>query len=165
MLFTRVICHSSVENFLKRPVWSWRSEFFFCFGLADDQTFFNTSYNNIFLHFWRLVSFLLKTLQEQFHPIKYYLCWICTSNKDKALKTIKFSFSVFLWNLLRSKFWNHFQAEITLWSPIFLDYFPTVLQKSCESWFIRFWVSRYSKTPKISVNTFFCVFEPPLWNY
>ena len=39
----------------------------------------------------------------------------CTSNKNKALKTIKFSFSAILWNLLWSKFWNHFQAEIIHW--------------------------------------------------
>ena len=138
-----------------------------------------------FLHFWATiidfiiilrcsVFFLLVTLQEEFKPVKY-LCWICTSNKNKALKTIKFSFSTISWNLLQSKFWNHFQAEIIPCSLMFLD-FLTVFhmvwknQGSCKSWLIGFWVIRHSKMPNISVNNiffffFFCVFEPPLWIY
>ena len=61
---------------------------------------------------WKLL-FLLVTLQEEFPPVKYHLCWICTSNKNKTLKTIHFCFSAVPYNLLWSKFWNHFQAEIT----------------------------------------------------
>ena len=131
-------------KFLEKACMILKKWVFFCFGLADDQKFFTASYNNIFLDFWCLVSFLLKTLQEQFHPIKYYLCWICTSNKDKALKTINFSFSVFLWNLLSRKFWNHFQAEIIPWSPIVLDYFWTVFhmvwKNQEEQWILVSWV-------------------------
>ena len=41
-----------------------------------------------------------------------FVGWICTWNKNKALKTIKFSFSAILPNLLYRKFWNHFQADI-----------------------------------------------------
>ena len=115
-----ILCHSRVENFLKRPVWSWRSEFVFSFGLAEIK---NPLMLPATIYFWILMFSFLSSNNT---PIKYYLCWICTSNKDKALKTIKFSFSAFLWNLLRSKFWNHFQAEIIPWSPIFLDYFPIV---------------------------------------
>ena len=118
--------------------------FLFSFELADDKRSFNTSCNNIFLDFWFLVSILLIKLQEEFHRIKYYLCWICTSNKDNALKTIRFSFSAFCWNLLRSKFWNHFQAEIIPSSPNFLEYFPTVFhmvwKNQEEFWILVSWV-------------------------
>ena len=38
-------------------------------------------------------------LQEEFPPVEYHLCWICTSKK-KALKTINFCFSVIFCNLL-----------------------------------------------------------------
>ena len=107
---------------------SWRSESFgklnfFSFGLASNQKSFNAACNSIFLHFWAAIMdffnilkwsvfFLLKKLQEEFSPVKYHLCWICTLNKNKALKIINFCFSVILWNLLWSKFWNDFQAEI-----------------------------------------------------
>ena len=106
------------------------------------------------------VFFLLIKLQEEFPPVKYHLCWICTSNKNKALKTINFCFSVIFWNLLWSKFWNHFQAEIIPWNPMFL-HFLTVFhmvwknKESYESWLVGFWV-RHSKMTKISVDNFFC---------
>ena len=98
----------------------------FSFALAYDQKSLNAACNHIFLTFWAvimnflitlkcLVFFLLIVLQEEVLPFKYHLYWICTSNKNKALKTIKFSFSAILWNLLWSKFWNHFQAEIIQW--------------------------------------------------
>ena len=44
--------------------------------------------------------------------VKYHLCRICASVKNKSLKLIKFSFLVILWNLLQSRFRNHYQAEI-----------------------------------------------------
>ena len=97
-------------------------------------------------------------------PIKYHLCWICTSNKNKTLKIDNFGFSVIFCNLLRSKFWNLFQAEIIPWSPMFLD-FQTVFhmvwksQESCESRLVGFWVSRRSKMQKSSV-LFFSILSP-----
>ena len=106
------------------------------------------------------IFLLLITLQEEFPPVKHHLCWICTSNKIKTLKTMNFGFSAIFCNLLWSKFWNHFQAEIIPWSPMFLN-FLTVFhmvwksQESCESWLVEFWVSRDSKMPKISVNNIF----------
>ena len=99
----------------------------------------------------------------EFLPVKYYLCWTCTSNKNKALEIKKFSFSAILWNLLRSKFWNHFHAEIIPWSPIFLD-FLTVLymvwknQESCESLLVGFELVDAQWKPKISINKFFFEF-------
>ena len=95
-----------------------------------------------------------------FSPVKYHLCWICTSNKNKSLKTKNFGFSAIFCNLLWNKFWNHFQAEIIPRCPMFLD-FLTVFhvvwksQENCRSWLVGFWVSRHSKMPKISVNNFF----------
>ena len=123
----------------------------------------NASCNDIFLDFWWSVFFLLVTLRDVFTPLKYCLCWICTSNKNKALKTINFNFSVILWNLLRSEFWNHLLAEKIAWSSIFLD-FSTVFhfvwknQESCESWLVGFLVSRCSKRRKIWVNKLFFAF-------
>ena len=142
----------------------------FSFSLANDQKSFNAACNNIILHFCAAnmdffilkfqVFFLLITLQEEFPPIKHHLCWICTSNKNKTLLTINVGFSAIFCNLLWSKFWNHFQAEIILSSPLlfyFLKAFYMVwkCQESCESWLVGFWVSRRSKMPKISVNNFF----------
>ena len=93
--------------------------------------------------------------------------YIYTLNKDKTLKTINFSFSSIFCNLLWSKFWNHLQAEITPLSPMFFD-FLTVFhmvwksQENCESWLVRFWVSRHSQMPKISVNIFLFHFWAPV---
>ena len=76
----------------------------------------------------------------------------------------------FLENLLQSKFWNHFQAEIIPSSLLFF-YFLAVFhmvwknQESCESWLVGFWVIRHTKMPKISVNNFFFIFELLLWIY
>ena len=116
------------------------------------------------------VFFLLIKLQEEFPPVKYHLCWICTSNKNKALKTINFHFSTIFLNLLWSKFWNHFQEEIVLWNPMFLDFLKVFHmvwknQESCESWLVGFGVIIHPKMSTISVNKFFCVFELPLWIY
>ena len=74
----------------------------------------------------------------------------------------------FLENLLLSKFWNHFQAEIIPWSPIFLDFLWASSkvwknEKSCQSWFVRFWVNRCSKTPIFSQQFFFSTFQLPYW--
>ena len=113
----------------------------------------------IILKYW--VFFVLITLQEEFPFVKYHLCWICTSNKYKTLKTINFSFSAIFCNLLGSKSWKHFQAEISPWSPMFLD-FLTVFhmvwknQESCESWLVAFWGSRFTKMLSISTNNYFC---------
>ena len=90
--------------------------FFFSFGLADDQISFINVCNHTFFSFLSShyaflnysnclncsVFFLLITLQ--FQTIKYHCCGICISNKNKALKTIKFSFSAIQKNFLRSKF-------------------------------------------------------------
>ena len=98
-------------------------------------------------------------------PVKYHLCSICTSNKNKTLKTINFSFPGIFSNLLWSKFWNHFQVEIIPWSLMFLD-FLTVFhmvwksQENCESWLDRFWFSWHSKIQKILVNYFFYFWAP-----
>ena len=150
----------------KGPVWSWRMVRFdklnfFSFGLADDQQFFNAPCNNMFFGF-------LMTLQEEFPPIKSYLCWIYISEKINALKTIKFSFSAILWNLLRSKFWNHLQAEKIPCGPIFLD-FPIVFQmvwknqENCKSWLVGFWVIRRSKKPKFQLTIFFAFLRHHYW--
>ena len=142
------------------------------FRLEDDQKSFNAACNGIFLHFWAAIMdffntlkcsvfFLLMKLQEEFPRVKYHLCWICNSNKNKTLKTINFRFSVIFWNLLLTKFWNHFQVEIIPWNPMFFD-FLTVFsmvcknQESWEFWLVGFWVIKHSKMPKISVNNFFC---------
>ena len=68
----------------------------------------------------------------------------------------------FLQNLLQSKFWNRFKAEVIPWSPILLHFLTAFCmvsknQESCESWLVRFWVSRPSNTSKISVNQFFII--------
>ena len=73
---------------------------------------------------------------------------------------MNFSFSSIFCNLLWRKFWNHLQAEIIPWSPMFLDFLPVLhmvwkSQENCEPWLVGFWVSRHSKMPKISVNIFF----------
>ena len=76
---------------------------FFSFGLVDDQKSFNAVCNNIFLHFSAAIMnffiilkcsvfFLLRTLSEEFLPVKYYLCWICTSNKNNNIKNHKIQF-------------------------------------------------------------------------
>ena len=84
---------------------------------------------------------------------------ICTSNKNKSLKNIKFRFLAIFWNLLRSKFQDHFEEEVIPWSPMFLD-FPTGFhmvwknQENCESRLAGFWVSRCSKISKILVTNF-----------
>ena len=41
---------------------------------------------SLFLKFF----FILITLQQQFPRVKYHLCWICISNKNKTLKTVNF---------------------------------------------------------------------------
>ena len=94
------------------------------------------------------VLFLLIALQKELLPIKYDLCWIYTSNQNKAPKTIKLSFSAILQNLLKSKFWNHFQAEIIHWNPMFFNFLAIFHmfwknQESCESLLVRFWFSRH----------------------
>ena len=82
----------------------------FSFGLVNKKSF-NTACNHTFLHFWAAnmdfliilrcsVFFLLITLQEDFPLVKFHLCRICTSLKNKALKIIKFNFSAILWNLV-----------------------------------------------------------------
>ena len=105
-----------------------------------------------------------------FPPVRYHLWWICTPNKNKALKTNNFCFSAIFWNLLWRKFWNHFQAEIIPRGPMFLDFLTVFYmiwknQESCESWLVGFWVSRHSKMQKNSVSNIFGIFEPPLWPY
>ena len=104
--------------------------------------------------------FLLIKLQEEFPPVKYHLCWICSSNKNKALKTINFCFSVIFWNLLCSKFWNHFQTEINPGTPCLFDFLTAFYmiwkyEDSWKSWLVGFWVITHSRMQKISVNNFF----------
>ena len=71
----------------------------FSFGLADDQKSFNGTCNYVFLHFCTTIMdfFIILKCSVFFLPgrallVKYHLCWICTSNKNKALKTINFHF-------------------------------------------------------------------------
>ena len=118
------------------------------------------------LLYFEMLNFLSSNnAPTEFPLIKYHLCSICTSNKNKTLKTINFVFSAIFCNLLWSKFWNHFQAEIIPWSPMFL-HFLTVFhmvwkrQESCESWLVRFWDIRHSKMQKISVNKFLHFWAP-----
>ena len=118
------------------------------------------------LLYFEMLNFLSSNnAPTEFPLIKYHLCSICTSNKNKTLKTINFVFSAIFCNLLWSKFWNHFQAEIIPWSPMFL-HFLTVFhmvwkrQESCESWLVRFWDIRHSKMQKISVNKFLNFWAP-----
>ena len=114
-LWSSIISLENKRNSLEPPilacssVWSWRSESFdklnfLSFGLADDQKSFNAACNSIFLHFlsshygflhyFEMFSFLSSNnTPGRVHIYIYHLCWICTSNKNKALKTIKFSFS------------------------------------------------------------------------
>ena len=133
-------------------------------------------YNFAFLHshygllYFEMLNFLSSNNTPREFPLaKCHLCSICTSNKNKTLKTINFVFSAIFCNLLWSKFWNHFQAEIIPWSPLFWD-FLTVFhmvwkhQESCESWLVGFWDSRHSKMPKFQFTNF-CIFELPLWIY
>ena len=39
------------------------------------------------------VFFVLIKLQEEFPPVKYHLCWICTSNKNKAFLSCHYGFA------------------------------------------------------------------------
>ena len=77
---------------------------YFNFGSAKDQKYVDAACDHIFLHFWAAIMgfliivessvfFILIAIQQEFPPVKYYLCCMCTSNKNKALKTIKSSFS------------------------------------------------------------------------
>ena len=105
----------------------------------------------------------IRNIHKESPPVKYHLCGICTSNKNKALKTIIFHFSAIFWNWLCSKFWNHFQAKIIPWNPMFWDFLKVFHiiwknQESCRSWLVEFWVSRHSEMSNISVNIYFCAF-------
>ena len=83
------------------------------------------------------------------------------TNKQTTLKFHVFSWFpglqnlwVFLENLLWSKFWNHFQAEMFPRAP-FLDFlvvFHLVWknQENWELWLILFWINTNSKKQKIS---------------
>ena len=87
---------------------------FFSFGLVDDQKSFNAACKNVFLQFlsshyeflnyFEMFSFLSAYNPGRVPPVKYHLCWIYASNKNIALKAIKFNFSTVFWNLLQSKF-------------------------------------------------------------
>ena len=142
----------------------------FSFGLADDQKFFNASCSNTFLDFWCPVFFFLITLQEEFSPANYYICWVCTSNKKWSSKNHEIQpFNHFV-EFTEDQVLKSFSGRnSSLESHVFE--FLTVFQMfrknqgNFESWLVRFWVSRYSKKPIISVNNFFCIFEPLLWIY
>ena len=115
----------------------------------------------IFWNYFETLSFISSNnTPGRVPPVKYHLCWICDSNKNKTLKTTNFCFSAILCNLLCSRFWNHSQAEISPWSPMFLNFLKVFHmlwknQESYESWLIVFWVSMRSKIQKISTNNFF----------
>ena len=71
----------------------------------------------------------------------------------------------FLWKFIVELVWKSFLGRNnSLESPVF-SYFLTVFhmvwknQESCESWLVGFWVSRYSKTGKISTIFFFFFFH------
>ena len=124
-----------------------------------------------FLYYFEMISFLSSNnTPARASPgnrsswLEMYFKW------NKALKTIKFFSSTIFWNLLWSKFWNIFQAEIIPWNPMFLDFLTVFYmvwknQESFYSWLVGFWASRCSKMPKISFNNFFFVFELSLWIY
>ena len=62
---------------------------YFCIFCAAIMDFFIILKLQVFI--------LLITFQEVSHSAKYHLCWICSSNKNKALITINFFvFSHFL---------------------------------------------------------------------
>ena len=82
-------------------------------------------------------------------------------------KIKKSEFHIFGWftmkNLLCSKFWNYFPAEIIPRSPPIIDFliaFHMVWknQESWEPWLVAFWVSRCWKMQNISANKFFFSF-------
>ena len=92
---------------------------------------------------------------------KRNLAWISCLWLVSRLPKSNIFFFFFVENLLWSKFSNYFQAEIILWSPMFLDFLTAFYtaqknQESCESWLIRFSVRRHSKNSKIKPKIFFC---------
>ena len=120
-------------------------------NVAD--TTFKATCKNIVPHFraaFMDFSIILITLQEEFPPVKYHLCWICTSNKNKALKTKKFWISC-LWLVSRPPifgcfFWKIYTGasfEIIFMHKLFLDFlivFHNGLEESRELRTLTTWV-------------------------
>ena len=73
-------------------------------------------------------------LQEDFPPVKYHLCWICTSNKNKALKTMNLFFGHFLEFTLEQVFKSFSEKNNSLKPAVFAfcDSIPFCLEESRE---------------------------------
>ena len=89
-----------------------------------------------------------------------YIEFICRRACEKNSSSNVMYLDVFLKNVLRSKFWNHFQAEIIPESLLFLDivivlHLVLQNQESWELWLDGFWGNRHSKKRKISGRIFF----------
>ena len=59
----------------------WKTYFFVCFGLADDQKSFNATCNNYVFFYYFEVFFLLIILQQELPPVIDHLGLESTSNK------------------------------------------------------------------------------------
>ena len=128
--------------------------YFFSFRLADYQKSFNAACNYILLHFCATIMhffiilkcsvfFLLITSQKDFPPAKYRLCWICTSNKNKALK---FLFSSHFLEFTLEQVLKSFSDRTNSLKPHVVGFFSSRsydLQESRELWILISWVLGY----------------------
>ena len=90
-----------------------------------------------FFYYFEMLSFLSPnntSEKKEFPPVKYHLCWICTSNKNKALKTINLFFSHFLEFTLEQVLKSFSGRNNSLKPPVFgfCDSLPFGLEESRE---------------------------------